>query len=224
MQVGTGTAGNRRADPDGQPSPLVIDDIAHALRAAIAEQPATLIRVPNGWSGELWPARHPLDTLGADGGEGIGSGPGMAIGAALALRGTGRLPIAVLGDGDFVMGASALWTAAHYRLPLLAVVANNRSFFNDEIHQHQVAVRRDRPTANRWIGQHIRDPEIDIIGLAAAQGVTGRGPVTHRSQLESVIAQAVDEVRAGKAVVVDVRIGSSVEHETARAVTQGGRR
>jgi thiamine pyrophosphate-dependent acetolactate synthase large subunit-like protein len=148
----------------------------------------------------------------------------MAIGAALALRGTGRLPIAVLGDGDFVMGASALWTAAHYRLPLLAVVANNRSFFNDEIHQHQVAVRRDRPTANRWIGQHIRDPEIDIIGLAAAQGVTGRGPVTHRSQLESVIAQAVDEVRAGKAVVVDVRIGSSVEHETARAVTQGGRR
>lgn len=211
-------------DPDRQPAPLTTEDIARALRAATTEHPTTLIRVPNGWSGDLWPARHPLDILGADGGEGIGSGPGMAIGAALALRATDRLPVAVLGDGDFVMGASALWTAAHYGLPLLVVVANNRSFFNDEIHQHQVAVRRDRPTANRWIGQHIKDPEIDLVALATAQGLAARGPVTHRSQLETVIAEAVDEVRAGQAIVVDVRIGSSVEHETSRAATRGGRR
>jgi thiamine pyrophosphate-dependent acetolactate synthase large subunit-like protein len=222
--VGKGTSTNSAAPPEEQTPPLMTDDIAHALRLAIAEEPATLIRVPNGWSGDLWAARDPLDILGGDGGEGIGSGPGMAIGAALALRGTGRLPIAVLGDGDFVMGVNALWTAAHYGLPLLVVVANNRSFFNDEIHQHQVAVRRDRPTANRWIGQHITDPEIDLVGLAAAQGLTAHGPVTRRSQLESVIAQSVDQTRAGQAVMVDVRIGSSVEHETARAVTQGGRR
>ena len=64
---------------------------------------------------------HPLDYLGGDGGGGIGAGPGMTVGAALALRGTGRLPLAVLGDGDFVMGVSALWTATHYRIPLLPV-------------------------------------------------------------------------------------------------------
>jgi thiamine pyrophosphate-dependent acetolactate synthase large subunit-like protein len=203
---------------------LVVDDIARALRAAIGDQPTTLVRVPNGWSGELWSARHPLDILGADGGEGIASGPGMTIGAALALRGSGRLPVAVLGDGDFVMGANAFWTAAHYGLALLVVVANNRSFFNDEIHQHQVAVRRDRPTANRWIGQHITGPDIDLAAIARAQGLTAHGPATGRAELDAIIAQAVADARAGAAVVVDVRIGSSVEHETARAVTQGGRR
>ena len=50
---------------------------------------------------------HPLDYLGQDGGAGIGSGPGMAVGAALALEGSGRLPVAVLGDGDFLMGGTA---------------------------------------------------------------------------------------------------------------------
>ena len=70
-----------------------------------------------------------------DGGAGIGSGPGMAVGAALALENSGRLPVAVLGDGDFLMGGTAVWTAAHYRLPLLIVVANNSFFYNDVVHQ-----------------------------------------------------------------------------------------
>ena len=39
----------------------------------------------------------------------------------------------MLGDGDFLMGATALWTAVHYRIPLLVVVSNNNSFFNDEL-------------------------------------------------------------------------------------------
>ena len=38
-----------------------------------------------GWNGADLEAGHPLDYLGLDGGAGIGSGPGMAVGAALAL-------------------------------------------------------------------------------------------------------------------------------------------
>src|SRR6185437_8665561 len=108
-------------------------------------------------AGQLWPVRHPLDTLGGDGGAGIGSGPGMAVGAALALRdrGDGRLPLAVLGDGDFLMGVTALWTGVHYRVPALIVIANNRSFYNDELHQERVARQRGRPVANKWIGQQM---------------------------------------------------------------------
>ena len=37
------------------------------------------------------------------------------------------------------MGITALWTAAHYRIPLLLVVANNQSFFNDEVHQERMS-------------------------------------------------------------------------------------
>ena len=57
------------------------------------------------------------------------------------------------------------------------VVANNRSFFNDELHQERVARMRNRPVENRWIGQRIADPEVDIAQLARAQGAQGFGPV-----------------------------------------------
>ena len=78
-----------------------------------------------------------------------------------------------MGDGDFLMGASALWTARRYRLPLLVIVANNRSFFNDEVHQQRVAGQRSRPAANRWIGQRIADPIPDVAALARSLGLVG---------------------------------------------------
>ncbi len=108
-----------------------------------------------------------MDFLGGDGGGGVGGGPGISVGAALALKGSGRLPVAVCGDGDFLMGVTALWTAAHYRIPLLIVVANNRSFFNDELHQERVARMRNRPVENRWIGQRISEPDIDFAAWRA---------------------------------------------------------
>ena len=138
-----------------------------------------MIRLPLSWADGLWEFRHPLDYLGTDGGGGIGSGPGMSVGAALALRdsGSSRLPVAVLGDGDFLMGVTALWTAVRNSVPLLVIVANNRSFFNDELHQERVALQRGRPPENRWIGQAIRDPDIDLATMARGQGCTGIGPV-----------------------------------------------
>ena len=81
------------------------------------------------------------------------------------------------------MGATALWTAAHYRIPLLIVVANNRSFYNDEVHQERVARMRNRPVENKWIGQRISDPDIDLAALARAQGALGFGPVEDVDQL-----------------------------------------
>src|SRR5207302_1109716 len=76
----------------------------------LGDAPTTMIRLPLSWADGLWEFRHPLDYLGTDGGGGIGSGPGMSVGAALALRDSGsdRLPVAVLGDGDFLMGVTAL--------------------------------------------------------------------------------------------------------------------
>ena len=125
-----------------------------------------------------------------DGGGGVGGGPGISVGAALALKGCGRLPVAVCGDGDFLMGVTALWTAAHYRIPLLIVVANNRSFFNDELHQERVARMRNRPVENRWIGQRISEPDIDL----AAHGARARArKASVRSSRIADLAAVFDE-------------------------------
>ena len=78
-------------------------------------------RLPLGWNGGYTQFTDPLSYIGHDGGAGVGSGPGMTIGVGLALKGTGRVPISVMGDGDFLMGNTALWTAVHYRIPLLIV-------------------------------------------------------------------------------------------------------
>ncbi len=164
--------------------PITVPQMARALRAATGDRAVSLLHLPLSWDGALWPFRHPLDFLGGDGGGGIGGGPGISVGAALALRGSGRLPVSICGDGDFLMGATALWTASHYRIPLLLVVANNQSFFNDEVHQERMARMRGRPVENKWIGQRMTDPEIDLAGIARAQGAAGFGPLRDAAELE----------------------------------------
>jgi thiamine pyrophosphate-dependent acetolactate synthase large subunit-like protein len=185
---------------------LSIDDLAAALRHAVVERDVSLTHLPLGWNGASWHFRGPLDYIGFNGGGGVGAGPGISVGAALALRGSGRLAVGVLGDGDFLMGVTALWTAAHYRIPLLILVANNRSFYNDEVHQERVARMRNRPIENRWIGQRMTDPDIDVAGLARAQGCTGFGPVANGGDLARALREAIATVDRGGVAVVDVRV------------------
>lgn len=199
------------ASTDGDDDPLKLSALADAVVERLENESPSYIRLPSSWPATHMEWAHPLDYLGCDGGEGIGSGPGMAIGGALALRSTDRLPVAIVGDGDFSMGATALWTAAHYELPLLMIVANNGSYLNDEIHQTHVASARHRPTQNAWIGQRMTEPALDMAMLAKAQGWEGTGPITTLTQLRTALDKAVETVKAGGRVLLDVRIEVELE-------------
>jgi thiamine pyrophosphate-dependent acetolactate synthase large subunit-like protein len=196
-------AGYTQAAATGQ---LTLQALAHALNTVAGDAPVCLTRLPLGWNGAWRHFRDPLDYIGLEGGGGVGAGPGLAIGAALALRDSGRTCVAVLGDGDFLMGNTAIWTAAHYRIPCLFLVANNRSFFNDELHQERVAHERGRPVENRWIGQRIAQPDIDLASMARSLGATGIGPVQRLEDLQPAIEQGFAAVRRGEVCVVDVRV------------------
>jgi thiamine pyrophosphate-dependent acetolactate synthase large subunit-like protein len=215
-------AAKRLDAPAAQPrsGPLDVARLADGLRRATAGHDVSLLHLPLSWDGRLWPFRHPLDFIGGDGGAGIGAGPGIAVGAALALRGSGRLPVAVCGDGDFAMGTTAVWTAVHYRIPLLIVVANNRSFYNDEVHQERMARLRGRVVANKWIGQRISDPDLDIAAMARAQGAHGFGPVADGKDLAAAFEAAVAAVAAGGVAVVDVRVEPGYTAAMAAAVAR----
>jgi len=199
---------------------LTVDHLADALRRAVGARPTTLTHLSLSWNGASWPFRHPLDYIGSNGGGGVGGGPGISVGAALALKGSGRLAVAICGDGDFMMGCSALWTATHYNIPLLIVVANNRSFFNDELHQERVARVRNRPIENRWVGQRISEPDIDLAGIARAQGAQGFGPVTKATNLGAAFAKAIAAVEAGAVAVVDVRVEPGYAAAVTAAMTR----
>jgi len=191
---------------------ITVGSLARALRSAVADPDKVMLAgLCRQWPVEEWPFHSPFAYFGKDGGGGIGSGPGMAVGAALANHTRGRDTIAVLGDGDFCMGANAIWSAVHAKVPLLVIINNNRSYFNDELHQETVARRRDREVSNRWIGQRISDPEIDIAKLCEAQGATGIGPVNSPAELKKALDKGLAELKAGRVCVIDVHINPGAE-------------
>ncbi|MBV9119316.1 MAG: thiamine pyrophosphate-binding protein, partial [Chloroflexi bacterium] len=163
-------------------------------------------RTPMTWPSGVWDFTKPGSYLGGDGGGGLGSGPGMSVGAALAARANGRPVVTLLGDGDTLMGPTAIWTAAHHQIPLLFVIANNRSYYNDEEHQERVALTRGRPVENRWIGQRIDDPPVDFAGLARDLGAAGFGPVADPDDLAGAFNGALEAMRDGQPALVDVHI------------------
>jgi thiamine pyrophosphate-dependent acetolactate synthase large subunit-like protein len=134
------------------------------------------------------------------------------------LRGSGRFVMSSFGDGEYLMSATALWTAVHYHIPCLIIVANNNSFYNDELHQERMARARGRLIDNKWIGQRMADPDIDLAMMARSQGAVGIGPVHENSKLKAALAEAVASVKQGNVVVVDVRVEPGYDPTTTKAM------
>lgn len=205
-------------DRPGEDDLLNIRHVAFALRDAVGNEKTSFAALARSWPVDVFPHTHPLAYLGKDGGGGIGSGPGLTIGAALAQKHSDLLSIGVLGDGDTAMSINALWTAAKYEIPALIIIANNRSYFNDELHQEGVAKTRGRNPKNRWVGQQVDMPAPDLAKLAEGQGVKGIGPITDPKALKAAIDEAVAEVRSGKPCLIDVYI----DPEFGRHVRESG--
>ena len=142
--------------------------------------------------------------LGGGRGAGVGYGLPASIGAALGYKGSGRLCVSLLGDGDFLMTSNALWTAARCSIPLLIIIFNNRSYYNDEEHQERMALRRERPVENKGIGVDLKDPAADLAALARALSVAGFGPIAEPEQLGPTLDRAIEIVQGGQPAVIDV--------------------
>lgn len=192
-----------RPEPHGLAAQATFARVAAALARGRDAHSFCITRLPLSWQGELLPFRHPLDYIGRDGGEGLASGPGIAVGAAHALAGSGRLPVAFLGDGDFTMGVSALWTAANQHLPLLVLVAANRVYGNDVVHQRRVAEARGRPTSSIWVGQCLDDPALEIADMARSFGaLEGVRCDSNAPELEEEILRLAERAMTDKGVCV----------------------
>jgi benzoylformate decarboxylase len=182
---------------------MTLWDMAMTLREFAKKRPVTFARLPLGWPGEASEFDGPLSFMGNDGGGAVGTGPGHTIGTALALKDSGRLTVGVIGDGDYLMGVQALWTASHFEIPVMIVCADNRSYFNDEMHQERVAQMRSRPAQNRWIGQRIDDPRVDLVAMARAQGFDGEPPVTTAEDLLKALKKGAEVVARGGRYFID---------------------
>ncbi|HZD41126.1 MAG TPA: thiamine pyrophosphate-binding protein [Terriglobales bacterium] len=160
-----------------------------------------------GWPSRLWTWDKPGLFLGGYGGGGLGYGPAASVGASIPYRGTGKICVNLQRDGELLYTSSSLWTAANAGVPLLTVMTNNRTYYNDEEHQEKIAIHRGRPPENKVVGMRMEKPPVDFAGLARSLGVAGEGPVTQPDQIRPAVERAIKIIKEEKRpALVDVYI------------------
>lgn len=156
------------------------------------------------WPHRLWNFDKYYQYIGHSGGAGVGYGLPAAVGGALAHRAHGRLAVNIQSDGDACFAPGALWTAMHHKIPLLTVMHNNRAYHQEVMHLQRLGNWRQRGVDRAHIGTTIDSPFVDFSKLAGGFGMKGFGPITDPKDLGPVLKQAVQIVKAGEPVLIDV--------------------
>jgi thiamine pyrophosphate-dependent acetolactate synthase large subunit-like protein len=195
----------KRVQDGWDDQPISLGRLLTEVRDAVAEEDWVLLK-NRFWIPGIWDVTEVDRYLGETCGGVMGYGPPAMVGGALAAKELGRFAVGITGDGDFNYTASALWTAAHYEIPSLMVIFNNRAYHSDVEFQHQIAEERGRPVANRHIGHALDSPAVSISRIAEGYGCMGVGPITDPADLAPTLRRAVAQVREGRTVVVDVLV------------------
>jgi benzoylformate decarboxylase len=125
---------------------------------------------------------------------GLGFAVPGAVGISLALP--GRPIAAIVGDGSAMYGIQGLWTAAHHKLPITYVIANNRGY--RIIKERLVSFRK----TDKFTGMDIREPDIDFVALGASFGLKSTR-VTDPQDIAPVLRAAI---ASGQPNLIDVRV------------------
>lgn len=125
-----------------------------------------------------------------------GLGFGMAGAVGISLAKPGRPVVAAIGDGSAMYSIQALWTAAHFGLPVTYVILNNRGY---RIIKERLVANRG---SERFVGMDLKDPEIDFVGVARGLGMTGRR-VREPRELAAALR---DAIVSGRPNLVEVMI------------------
>ncbi|HZR95086.1 MAG TPA: thiamine pyrophosphate-binding protein [Gaiellaceae bacterium] len=157
----------------------------------------------SGWAPKIWDFdreyRHPGASLGT------ATQIGISLGVALAHKGSGRLVVDLQPDGDLMFDLGALWIAAYHKLPMLAVMFNNRAYYNDWEHQERIARARGTDVSRAYIGMEIDKPAPDFAAVARALGWYGEGPIDDPDKVQAAVRRAAEVVvRDGTPALVDV--------------------
>lgn len=129
----------------------------------------------------------------------LGWGIGCAVGVKIAWP--HRPVLALLGDGAAMYGFQGLWTAAHDRLPVVFLVANNRQY--RILKNCAEVLKLPRALQGRYESLDLAEPPIDFVQLAQALGVAARRAGEPDEVIELVRAGLVGE----EPLLIEVPIG-----------------
>ena len=137
--------------------------------------------------------RGPRDYYGLASG-GLGFAVPGAVGISMALP--GRPIAAMVGDGSAMYAIQGLWTAAHHRLPITYVIANNRGY--RIIKERLVSFRK----TDQFTGMDLRDPDIDFVSIGKSFGIAARR-VTDPQDIAPALREGF---ASGRPNLIDMRV------------------
>ena len=192
-------------------SPISVARMCAELYAAVKDQDWALVNSGSGavpWATRFFQFDKHYRWLGRSGATGLGYGAPAAVGAALGNKSLGRFSVSIQADGDLMYVPSCLWTAAHHNVPMLALMHNNRGYHQEVMHVQRLSNRRNRVASLGKtmgpVGTSIESPDIDYASLAKSMGWWSAGPIKDPAELGTVLAKAVQVVRAGEPALIDV--------------------
>jgi benzoylformate decarboxylase len=94
-----------------------------------------------------------------------GIGWGLPASVGVSMANPDRPVVCYSGDGSAMYSIQSLWTAAHHKLPLTFVIANNGGY--RIIKQRLLAFHGD----DHFVGMDFVDPAVDFAGLAKSLGL-----------------------------------------------------
>src|SRR5476651_2273834 len=160
------------------------------------------------WPNRLWPMEKYHHWLGRSGGYGVGYGAPASVGAALANRDLGRFSVSIQSDGDLMYAPGVLWTAARHKIPLLAIMHNNRGYHQEVMHVQRLANFRNRVAylGNDMapLGTSIQNPDIEYHKMAESMGWWAKGPIKDPADLGPALKEAVAVVKSGQPALLNV--------------------
>lgn len=115
----------------------------------------------------------------------LGWGLGCAIGVKLAWP--DRPVLAILGEGAAMYGIQGLWSAAHHRIPVTFVIANNAQYQILKVGAR--GLQLPHALQGKYESLEITDPEIDLVSLAQSLGVEAER-ITEPDQLSDALQAA----------------------------------
>jgi benzoylformate decarboxylase len=112
-----------------------------------------------------------------------GIGWGLPASVGVSLANPDRPVVCFSGDGSAMYSIQSLWTAAHHKLPLTFIIANNGGY--RIIKQRLLAFHND----DHYVGMDFVDPKVDFTGVAKALGLEAMR-ITDPSELKSALTSA----------------------------------
>ncbi|HUF54290.1 MAG TPA: thiamine pyrophosphate-binding protein [Dehalococcoidia bacterium] len=136
---------------------------------------------------------------------GGGLGPGMPSPIGIKLARPDRPVMSIVGDGSALYTIQSVWTAAHHKIPVTWVIANNQSYRILKL--NMLEYLGEGAAGREFVEMDLTGPALDFAQIAQSFGVKG-ARIEHPDEIGDALREAQS---SGEPRLIDVVIDGDVQ-------------